>query len=147
MTHRKVDKALATRAEGFNCAQAVVSSFTEETGIDEKTAKKISSCFGGGMRMGATCGALTGALMVLGLNKGFSQYSPERKADIELECINLISSWKAEIGSTDCKDILGIDVSDPEQRAQGKADGVFDKHCPACIETAVRLAISALQLV
>ncbi|GAB1468889.1 C-GCAxxG-C-C family protein [Candidatus Cloacimonadota bacterium] len=145
MTQTKVDKALATHAEGYNCAQAVLSSFTEETGIDDKTAKMISSCFGGGMRMGATCGALTGALMVLGLSKGFAEFSPERKAVIEATCESFISSWKAEITETDCNKILSIDVCDPLQRTQGKADGVFDRHCPSCIETAIKLAIIALQ--
>ena len=65
----QIDLALSRFAEGFNCSQAVFSSYAE--GIDEATALKIASGFGGGMgRMAETCGAVTGAMMVLGLKFG-----------------------------------------------------------------------------
>ncbi|PKN73908.1 MAG: hypothetical protein CVU50_01615 [Candidatus Cloacimonetes bacterium HGW-Cloacimonetes-3] len=139
MNHKKMEDALYSFAQGYNCSQAVVSTYAEDLGLDGETAKKLSSCFGGGMRMGATCGALSGALMVLGLSKGFSEFSPEQKASIELHCKSYISRWKEVIGNTDCREILGIDVTDPLLRQKAKDEGVFDMHCPNCIETAVRL--------
>lgn len=50
---------------GFNCAQSVLAVFAEDYGMPLKLALKLASPFGGGMRMAATCGALTGALMAL----------------------------------------------------------------------------------
>ncbi len=136
---KREEIATNTYNSGYNCAQSVISSFVGEQYLDMKTALKLSSCFGGGMRMGATCGALTGALMVLGLEKGYSEYSPEAKAEIDARCISLIDSWKKEIGRTDCREILGVDVSDPHAREQARDDGLFEEHCPHCIRTAVRL--------
>lgn len=67
----------ATRARelfhnGYNCAQSVFVAFTDVTGMDEKTAARISSAFGGGMgRLREVCGALTAAFMVLGIMCGY----------------------------------------------------------------------------
>ncbi|AFS79180.1 putative redox-active protein, CGCAxxGCC motif family [Gottschalkia acidurici 9a] len=62
---RKSDIALELFNEGYNCAQAVLSAFDEEIGLDRKTAIKISCEYGAGMAKGGTCGAVMGALMVL----------------------------------------------------------------------------------
>ncbi|MHC4258915.1 MAG: C-GCAxxG-C-C family protein, partial [Planctomycetota bacterium] len=65
-----VDHAVALFKEGLNCSQAVFSVYSEQMGLDNKTAAKIASGFGGGMRMGETCGVVTGAFMVIGLEYG-----------------------------------------------------------------------------
>ena len=51
----------------YNCAQAVVIPFAENAGINAETAMKFAAGFGGGMRRGSVCGAVTGGLMALGL--------------------------------------------------------------------------------
>lgn len=51
----------------YNCAQSVVMPFAEEAGISTETARRISANFGGGMKRGSVCGAVTGGLMALGL--------------------------------------------------------------------------------
>jgi C_GCAxxG_C_C family probable redox protein len=67
----KPDDAAAYFNEGFSCSQAVVSSFSEDLGFDKETARKISCGFGAGMaRTGNICGAVTGAMMVIGLKYG-----------------------------------------------------------------------------
>lgn len=139
MQSEKANLALWYYNRGYNCAQSVVSAFTEQLKLDDRTAKRISSCFGGGMRMGATCGALSGALMMLGYAKGFNEYSSENKSATEILCVAFVEKWKSVIGSTNCKDILGLDVSNPTERQRGKDEGIFDQHCPGCIETAVKL--------
>ena len=50
-----------------NCAQSVLMSFTQSLKLDDETAYKITTAFGGGMKCGITCGVITGGLMVLGL--------------------------------------------------------------------------------
>lgn len=51
----------------YNCAQALLAAFAPDAGIPEADAVKITANFGSGMKMGGTCGAVTGALMALGL--------------------------------------------------------------------------------
>lgn len=66
-----IEKVLALFDEGYACSQSIVLTFANEYGLDEKTAKLISSTFGGGMgRLRQKCGAVTGGFMVLGLAYG-----------------------------------------------------------------------------
>ena len=51
----------------YNCAQGVLVPFAEKFGVNEEQAYKLTSNFAKGMKMGSVCGAVTGALMVLGL--------------------------------------------------------------------------------
>ena len=66
-----IDKALSLFDNGYACSQSVLLTFADQFGLDEKTAKLISSTFGGGMgRLRQKCGAVTGGFMVLGLAYG-----------------------------------------------------------------------------
>ena len=65
-----VDKAVEYFSNNFNCAQAVFTTYATEMGIEEEMALKIATQFGGGSRKGEVCGAVSGALMVLGLKYG-----------------------------------------------------------------------------
>lgn len=70
MTHS--EKAAKLFCSGYNCSQAVFAAFCDVTGIDEKTALKLSSSFGGGMgRLREVCGAVSGAFMVAGILYGY----------------------------------------------------------------------------
>ena len=64
----KVSHALSTFDSGFNCSQSVLTAFCNEFGLHDEPAFRIACGFGGGMgRMAKTCGAVTGAFMVIGL--------------------------------------------------------------------------------
>ena len=56
MSH--VEKAIEYFHNNFNCSQSVFASYAKELGVDEKTALKIASNFGGGARKGELCGAV-----------------------------------------------------------------------------------------
>ncbi len=58
---------MAFHDKGYNCAQAVACSFCEEFGIDQETMFRVSEGFGLGMGMMDMCGAVTGMLMVIGM--------------------------------------------------------------------------------
>ena len=68
MTH--TEKAVDYFSQKLHCSQSVLAAFADECGITEEQALKLGSCFGSGMRKGEVCGAVTGALMVLGLLYG-----------------------------------------------------------------------------
>lgn len=63
----KAEQLRAIETPHYNCAQAVLIPFAEEVGMDAQTAFKLTANFGSGMKMAATCGAVTGGLMALGL--------------------------------------------------------------------------------
>ena len=65
---RYLEKAKAVRENPmYNCCQAMLLAFTDQLGIDEQTAIKLGANFGGGMKCGSTCGAVSGCLMIMGL--------------------------------------------------------------------------------
>ena len=64
-------------ADTFNCSQSILASFGQEFGLTEEQCLKLGTAFGGGMaRSQMTCGAVTGALMVLSLK--FVPIHPEK---------------------------------------------------------------------
>ena len=123
----------------FNCAQTVFSLFAPELGIDEKTALKISSGFGSGMNCAETCGAVTGAYMVIGLKHGHSTSNPDEKAKTKLLIKNFNEKFKLEHGSLICKQLTGFDISTPEGSASANEKGIFQTKCPGLIKTACRI--------
>lgn len=70
----KVDQAVACFNDGFNCAQAILSTYCEEFGLDRETALQLACGFGAGMgRLQEVCGAVTGAFLLMGLKCGNSE--------------------------------------------------------------------------
>lgn len=99
-----LDKAREVRSRTdvhYNCAQGVLAAFAEELGIDEDTAFRVGANFGSGMRMGATCGAVTGALMVLGL---------AGVADGKVSQALLRRVRENHEGCLDCRDLLKMNL-------------------------------------
>ena len=58
--------------EGYNCAQAVFCAFRDQTGLGLEAAARLASSFGGGIgRLREVCGAVSGALLALGMLRGY----------------------------------------------------------------------------
>jgi C_GCAxxG_C_C family probable redox protein len=137
----KTNKAAALFKEGFNCCQAVLSSFALELGLDRTTALRVASSFGGGMaQMGEVCGAVTGALMVLGLKYGRTKAEDLEAKERNYERVGeFVKRFKALYGSILCGDILGADMSTPEGRLKIKEKNLVATLCPKFVETAARI--------
>ena len=101
--------------QGYNCAQAVVVSFCDLTGMKEKQAARMASAFGGGMgRMREVCGAVSGMFMVLGLLYGYDD--PEDNAGkkaLYADVQALAAEFRQETGSIVCRELLKNPPSDP----------------------------------
>src|SRR5690554_3513477 len=123
----------------YNCAQTVFSLFAENLGLDETTALKISSCFGGGMVCAETCGAVTGAYMVIGMKHGHFTPDPEAKAKTKVLVKQFNEKFKAEHGSLICKELTGFDISTPEGAAAAGTNRIHDTKCTEFIKTACNL--------
>jgi C_GCAxxG_C_C family probable redox protein len=102
---------------------------------------------GGGLaRSGQTCGAVSGALVVIGLKYGRTaaddEEAKERAYRIGEE---FLERFKTRAGSTVCKELLGYDVSDPEQRQLGKEKGISTTVCPGLVQKAAEILEQILQ--
>lgn len=134
----KVDDSVKCFSDGFNCSQAVVSSFCEDLGLDRKTALKIASSFGGGMaHMSETCGAVTGAFMVFGLKYG--RFIAD-DIDAKTKTNNLVQEFAKRFkdihGSIRCTELLNCDLSTPEGIDSAKEQNVFKTICPKLVKDA-----------
>jgi len=70
MTSKQADEAVAAFKRGLSCSQAIFSVYGKDLGFDPETAVKIASAFGAGVaKTGEICGAVSGALMVIGLSQ------------------------------------------------------------------------------
>ncbi len=108
--------------EGYNCAQAVAVAFCDVMGLDKETAARMASSFGGGLgRLREVCGAVSGAALVLGMVRGYSDPTdPEAKKAHYRLVREFAQRFKEKNGSIICRELLsGIEVQSggiPEQR-------------------------------
>ncbi len=108
MNHEEKAKELFRKS--YNCSQALLCAFGEETGIEEKLALRLSSSFGGGMgRLREVCGAVTGMFMVAGLLYGYDDVENKSLKTKHYERIQeLAARFEKENGSIICRELLGL---------------------------------------
>ena len=130
-------KAVHLFENGLNCSQAILTAFGEPHGIDSETAKKLGRPWGGGVgRMGQICGAVTGAIMVLGLAQSRKQDEAEARNDICLTVQELVRRFEQRHGTSVCKDLLGADCSTEEGQRKIKEEMLVKKLCPKFVQDA-----------
>jgi len=135
----KSEKAVEIFNKGFNCAQAVLSSHSEEYGLDETMAKKIGGAFIGGIaNNGEVCGAVSGALMLIGL-----KYGQHIEGDIESKnktnqiTNEYLQKFKDEFGSIICRELLNYDIKIEEEAKKARESGIFKTLCPLLVKKSV----------
>jgi C_GCAxxG_C_C family probable redox protein len=91
-------------------------------------------------RQGATCGAVTGAFMVMGLKYGMTFAEDRKSIEKTYELVNeFTAKFKERHGSVICRDLLGCDISNRENLLQARKQGLFQNLCPAYVKTAVEI--------
>jgi C_GCAxxG_C_C family probable redox protein len=129
-------------AEGFACSQAVFAAFGKEMGLTEGQCLKIGCAFGGGMaRQQLTCGAVTGAMMVIGLlyGRGFDDDISEKEFTYK-KTNEFFSEFRNRNGSLNCRDLLqGLNMNDPEELKKIQELGLFKTSCVKYIQDAVEI--------
>ena len=140
MTHG--ERAEQNFRRGYNCAQSVVLAFGDVTGLDDRTAAMLSSSFGGGMgRLREVCGAVSGALTVLGLVQGYADPDdPDAKKAHYHRVQEFARRFCEKNGSIICRELLSgvqtVGGSDPEQRTES----YYKKRpCPALCRCAAEI--------
>ena len=137
----KADKALSCFKDGFNCSQSVFSIYAVEMGVDRDTALKVAQAFGGGMaQMGETCGAVTGAFMVIGLKYGkMKADDDEARRKTYALTREFAEKFKARNGTIICRELLGCDIGTPDGQRIAKEKQLFSNVCPGFVRNAVNI--------
>jgi C_GCAxxG_C_C family probable redox protein len=129
----KAEQAVELFNQGYCCSQAVLAVFIEELGLSKENGLKIASGFGGGMRMAETCGAVTGAFMVLGL-----KFGPD-KEKVRLRVEELIKKFKMINGSVNCRELMGCDITTQVGLDMAREKNLFDTTCTKLIRDATEI--------
>ena len=133
--------------EGFVCSQALLSTYGEQFGLDREIALRVAAAFGGGMsRMGETCGAVTGAFMLIGLKHGNVKPKDKKARQKTYEVAReFVSRFESRYGSVRCKDLLGCDISTSEGYNLAKEKKLFENVCPQYVEDAAKIIEQILE--
>lgn len=120
---------------GYNCCQAVACVFCDEMGLEEETVFKMAEGFGAGMAdMQGTCGALSGAAMVIGSkNSTANLEKPNSKPATMKLTRELVAKFREKNGAIICKDLKGIET------------GNVLRSCQGCIKDAILLTEETLE--
>lgn len=129
-----VERAKINHKNGYNCAQAVFCAFSDLIGLDEPTAYKISEGFGSGMGgQFETCGALTGAYMVLSMkNSDGVPGSNITRGETYALLRKTAAEFREKAGSTLCREIKGM------------TGGKVLHSCPDCVADAAAITATIL---
>lgn len=137
---RRVEEAVELFKGGFNCSQVVLMSFCEKYGLDKKQALKLGCGLGGGMRSGEACGAVSGAILVIGLKYGQADVEDTvAKSTCYAKTVEFINSFKERNQSIVCRDLLGCDLGKEGEWERATREGAFKKVCPEMIISAIEL--------
>ena len=147
----RVNRAVDNFMAGYGCCQSVVAAFSDLYGLDETMAKRIAAGFGGGVgRMRMMCGAVSGIVMLVGLDCGQTEGSDrEGKSACYKVVQELLAKSKEENGSLICAEILGIQGYEKAQcsyvASPRTAEYYRQRPCAAKVESAARIFANYLK--
>jgi C_GCAxxG_C_C family probable redox protein len=136
-----VNKAV-TLFDRFNCAQSVFAACGAGEGLSEQMCLTLAGPFGGGMgRMGETCGAVTGALLVLGIRHGQEMATDpvHARGPLYARVAALASAFRERNGGLTCRELTGCDLCTPHGQEQFKARDLHHTLCQKLVASAVTL--------
>jgi len=135
------DKATEIFQNGFNCAQAVLSAFGPELGLERELCFKIGTPFGAGLaRKQEVCGAVAGALMVIGLKFGRTS-----KDDVSVKenaygiARDFIQAFESRNSSIICRSLLGCDMNTTDGQKEIEEKNLFGTLCVKYVKDAVEI--------
>lgn len=103
------EKARAFFLQGYNCSQSVAAAFADVMGLTEEQAARMASALGGGLcRMRESCGAVTGAMLVLGVLQGYGRPDDAAKAALYARGQRVLRAFRDLHGSLRCREILHL---------------------------------------
>ena len=143
MNDRAVQRGTALWDSGLYCAESVLLAVAESLGIHSDIIPRIATGFCGGVSdTGGICGAVSGAIMAIGLAAGRS--APEQSAEEAYALTRrLLEAFAEEFGSTSCRELTGCDLRTEEGRRAFEENRVALR-CRGYVEGATRLAVQLI---
>ena len=140
----RVDDAARLFTDGDSCSQAVFVAFAPSFGLDPTLALRLASGFGGGMHIGGTCGAATGAVLALGL-MFTDDDTPEDRRRVTAAVESFYARFLDRVGAIDCPDILGCDIRTSEGRTTSRERGLRESRCLPAVRAAAQILEEMLE--
>jgi len=143
----KIDQAVETFSNDHNCSQSILMTFGPEFGLPVEFARSIAAPFGAGIsHQGEVCGAVTGAVMFLGLLAGRRGLPLlEEKSLAYSLALEFMDQFRNRCGNLRCRELLGYDVSDPEKLERVKSAGIFESVCPRFVRTSAEILVEMIE--
>jgi len=137
----KAEKVRQNLAAGYNCAQSIMAAFAEDYGISRELALKLSLNLGGGCAFkGEMCGAVSTAFLIYGLHFGSDMANDELAEEIVYQLSSShIREFKDLHGKLQCHELLGYNISNPDDFATIMEDDLFKLKCSGFILDSVRI--------
>ena len=141
----RVERAVDNFMAGYGCCQSVVAAFADLYGVNEKTALRFGAGFGGGVgRLRMMCGAVSGIVMLVGLDCGQTEGSDrEGKSACYKVVQELLARSEQHNGSLICAEILGLKGHDRAhctyEASPRTAEYYKTRPCAAKVESAARI--------
>ncbi len=137
----KPEDAIASFRSGFTCSSAVFSTFSRELGLDPEIARKCACGFGAGIsKTGSVCGAVSGAILVIGLKYGKTKQGDDAATE---KTRTLVGEFMQEFvkrhGSVNCTELLGYNLSKPDEYERARQEKLFSTKCPELLGDAVAI--------
>jgi C_GCAxxG_C_C family probable redox protein len=123
--------------KSMNCAQAILETYAPSMGISKELARRLAAPFAGGMGMGRECGAVTGALMVIGLKYGkIHDKDPGADWKTFAKVAEFVKEFKARHNHTECSRLLKVDMGTRAGVKDAGRKGLFTTSCPGFVRSA-----------
>jgi len=134
-----VERTVNLFGNGLTCSQAMLTVFGEPYGLDSQMADKLGRPLSGGMgRSRRTCGAVSAAVLILGLAKNHPDEAEAKKVAFH-HVQELFKRFEALHGTTECKDLLGADWNTTEGLKKIQEENLVRKLCPAFVRDAAAI--------
>ena len=125
---------------GQDCSQVVAARFADELGCSDADLSRMTAAFGGGLGIGETCGAVIGAMVVMGMKYGNSgPDEPDQKAAMNSKRAEFLAKWHERRSTTMCRDFLGHDIAMPGEFEKVIEEGTMFTLCPELVIDAIEI--------
>ena len=130
-----VKKAADYYNGGYYCSQAILGAFSEKYDFDKEIAFRLAVGLNSGFRCAEVCGAVSGAVLVIGLKYGYYKETGNAKTE------EYIKLFKDKHASIVCRDLLGCDISTLDGREKAIQENLFSTRCLGLVTSAAQILI------
>ena len=131
--------------KGYNCSQSLLAAFSDVTGLSETESLSVSGCFGRGAGSGELCGAISGAIMVLGMLTPVDTNAPvNSKLRAVAQGREFLRCFSQRFGAVRCETLLPMELTADDRAPAAKELGITD-HCAILAATAAEIVEEMLR--